>query len=167
MCAILDNDCVGDVFSGSVDTAAAQFFDWMNTRRCRLVVGGQLRRELMKTQAFQVWARTAFQDGRLRRENDDAVDQLAAELVESGACVSDDPHTIALAQISGARLLYSKDEDLRRDFRNVDLLRPRGRLLPLGDSKNARQIRKRMLNGPDLCPTRKLSHLRAQPPPVR
>lgn len=107
----------------------------------------------MKTQAFLVWARTAFQDGRLRRENDDAVDQLAAELVESGACVSDDPHTIALAQISGARLLYSKDEDLRRDFRNDELLKPRGRLLPLGTTENARRTRQDLLNRRDLCRT--------------
>ena len=153
MCAILDNDCVGDVFGGSVGTAAAQFFDWMNTRRCRLVVGGQLRRELEATQAYLVWARTAAQDGRLRLENDEAVDQLAAELVESGACVSDDPHTIALAQISGARLLYSKDNDLQNDFRNDDLLKPRGRLLPLGTNENARRVRQSLLNRRDLCRT--------------
>ena len=42
-------------------------------------------------------------------------------------CVSDDPHVIALAQESGARLLCSLDEALHTDFTNPRLINaPRG-----------------------------------------
>ena len=77
---------------------------------------------------------------------------LAQELVDTDACQSDDQHVIALARISGARLLFSNDADLMRGFRNQHLLRPRGRLLPPGGTRNARQSRQRLFNEPDLCP---------------
>ena len=37
-------------------------------------------------------------------------------LTLSDSCRSNDPHVIALAQINGARLLYSNDEALQKDF---------------------------------------------------
>ena len=70
-------------------------------------------------------------------------------------CKSNDPHVIALAQLSGSRVLYSEDSELRDDFRDPTLLEPRGMLLPLGDSENARKNRHRMLTAPDLCRARK------------
>ena len=39
---------------------------------------------------------------------------------------SDDPHILALAQIGGARLLYSDDQPLHGDFKNAALLDPPG-----------------------------------------
>ena len=154
MCVILDTNRVGDVFSKTADPVARQVFDWMNSRRCRLVVGGELRRELEKHSGYPQWSRTAALDGRLRLENDRAVDELTTQLVTGERCVSDDPHVIALAQLSGARVLYSTDGDLRDDFRNTALLRPRGSLLPLHESENARKNRHRILTALDLCPTR-------------
>ena len=42
-------------------------------------------------------------------------------------CVSNDPHVIALARISGARLLCSRDQKLHSDFGNKHLVdNPRG-----------------------------------------
>lgn len=152
MCAILDANLVGEVFKADPSPAAAHFYEWMLTRRCRLVVGGTLRRELEQAEAFVEWALDAALDGRLQSANDAAVDTLAQELVDADACQSDDAHVIALARISGARLLFSNDTDLMGDFRNQHLLRPRGRLLPLGGTRNARQSRQRLFNEPDLCP---------------
>jgi len=44
-------------------------------------------------------------------------------------CESDDPHVIALAQISGARILCSRDKNLHKDFTNSELVNdPRGRI---------------------------------------
>ena len=39
-----------------------------------------------------------------------------AELQDAGACQSNDLHVLALAQVSGARLLYSNDLSLHQDF---------------------------------------------------
>ncbi|MYH42126.1 MAG: hypothetical protein F4017_01170 [Acidimicrobiaceae bacterium] len=41
---------------------------------------------------------------------------------DPGSCRSDDHHVIALAQISGARLLFSNDKDLHKDFKNRQLI---------------------------------------------
>ena len=150
MCAILDANLIGDVFKADADPAARQFFDWMNSTKGRMVVGGELRRELEKVGAYLVWSQQAILTGRLQQVSDELVDFRAAEI--AGDCRSDDPHVIALAQISGARLLYSNDNDLRADFRNRSLVHPRGRLLPDGQSEGARKQRQSLLNQPDLCP---------------
>ena len=39
-----------------------------------------------------------------------------------GSCRSDDHHVIALAQISGARMLFSNDGALQQDFKNIKLI---------------------------------------------
>ena len=153
MCVILDTNLAGEVFKASPNPVAAQFFDWMNTAACRLVVGGELRRELERVNAYLRWSRVALRAGRLRREDDAVVDEHARDLERSNVCRSNDTHVIALAQVSGARVLYSEDRDLGDDFRDRDLLEPRGRLLPLGETRNARQARQRLLSEPDLCPT--------------
>ena len=42
---------------------------------------------------------------------------------------SDDEHILAVARLSGSRLLYSHDGDLHKDFKNTDIVpKPRGRV---------------------------------------
>lgn len=41
---------------------------------------------------------------------------------------SNDPHILALAKYTGARLLYTEDPDLIKDFKNLELLRPKGKI---------------------------------------
>lgn len=151
MCAILDTNLAGEVFKVSPDAVPGEFFDWMNSQQCRLVVGGELRRELEQVTSYLLWAQQAVLTGRLQQVNDALVDQRTAEI--EGACRSNDAHVIALAQVSGARLLYSHDRLLGQDFRDRDLVEPRGRLLPLGETRNAQRARQKLLSQPDLCPT--------------
>ena len=52
-----------------------------------------------------------------------------ARLNASGMLRSDDPHVLALARASGARLLYTGDQDLIADFKDRRLIgTPRGRI---------------------------------------
>jgi hypothetical protein len=64
--------------------------------------------------------------GALRAVSDGEVDETEACLKRAGECRSDDQHIIALARVSGARLLCSHDADLHADFTNPALLSPRG-----------------------------------------
>ena len=155
MCAILDANLVGEVFKPDPDPAARHFFDWMQQRRCRLVVGGKLRRELHQVEAFLDWAVDAALDGRLQSVDDGVVDTMTQSLLDNEGCQSDDEHVIALARASGSRLLFSSDSDLQVDFRNDSLLRPRGRLLPQGKTRNAQRARQRLFDEPDFCPVRR------------
>ena len=50
---------------------------------------------------------------------------------------SNDLHVIALARISGARLLYSDDKKLRKDFKNKHLVNsPRGKVYSKEDHQH-------------------------------
>jgi hypothetical protein len=64
--------------------------------------------------------------GRAFKEDAEEIDKR--QKVNVQLCKSDDPHIIALAQISGARLLCSHDEGLGEDFTNVKLFKPRGKV---------------------------------------
>ena len=49
---------------------------------------------------------------------DEEVEDRANELRRRKACTSDDTHVLALALVSGARLLYPNDAALIKDFKN-------------------------------------------------
>lgn len=127
MCAIVDADVADQVFGpGNRPEAGRAFFQWLNTGRGRMVTGGENWRELCRTSA-QKWMQAAIAAGRIHILDRATIDDKTSEL--KVACVSNDSHVVALAQISGARLLYSNDGDLHRDFGNKTLVdRPRGRI---------------------------------------
>ena len=151
MCLIVDLNRVIEVFGNVRQPCADEMLDWMNSKKCRVVVGGKLKRELLGHGPFALWAQTAMLDGRLRQEDDTLVDGQEANVKATGLCISDDPHIVALAQICGSRVLYSEDRDLRDDFRDGRLVSPAGKLLPMGDSSNDVKARRRMLNLRLLC----------------
>ena len=128
MGAILDRNVAPEVFGPTRTEAGEKFFDWINRGAGKLVVGGKLLRELNSTKAGK-WMRQAVLSKRMKIENESEVKATMSELQNEGEFKSDDPHIIALAQVSGARLLYSNDIDLQKDFRNRELInRPRGRV---------------------------------------
>ena len=121
MCAILDADSAHEVFSANRSDIVNKFFQWINYESGRLVVSGQLGAELARTPARQ-WIQQAILSGRIQTVDEGEVTSRTDQLRNSGACTSNDPHVIALAQVSGARLLYSNDHRLRKDFQNTELL---------------------------------------------
>jgi hypothetical protein len=93
----------------------------------RMVHGGKLTDEYLRIGSIRSALSQLDRAGRvvvLIRAEVDAFERL---LADAGVCESDDPHIIAIAQLSGARLLCSNDQDLHRDFTNKDLVdKPRG-----------------------------------------
>ena len=152
MCAILDANIVGQVFGAERPAAGRAFFDRIDSGRVRLVVGGGLRRELDRSEAFQKWRRQAELAGRITLLNDDAVDQTARRLEQENACRSDDEHVIAVARLSGARLLYSNDAKLQGDFTNKALVdRPRGKVYSTRRHEHLTPAHRRLLANRNLC----------------
>lgn len=84
--------------------------------------------------------------GRIIEKKDNKVEARAIELRKDNSCVSNDEHIIALAQISGARLLYSNDKKLHKDFGNKNLIdNPRGKVYStLRDTGFSRSRRERL-----------------------
>ena len=127
--------------------------NWINNGNGRLVAGGLLMSELERSSpGFKAWSSQAQRSGKLLVENADEVENKTAALSEAGACKSNDHHVIALAQVSGARLLYSNDRALQDDFRDKSLIdSPRGRVYStLGTSGFSRSHRN-LLRRRDLC----------------
>ena len=66
-------------------------------------------------------------NGRVRDIEDRVVDAETANLEAQRICISNDTHILALARVSGARLLFSNDSDLRDDFKDNRIIsRPPG-----------------------------------------
>ena len=60
-----------------------------------------------------------MQSGRARILDDNEVNAATRAVLADGVCRSDDPHVIALAKISGTRLLYTNDNGLEGDFKKL------------------------------------------------
>jgi len=107
----------------------------------KLVVGGLLARELIGdddnkkhtgkvykgVDAARRFIKVLGQAGRVRFIPKTVVDQETENVRDK--CQSDDPHVIALARVSGARILCSHDTTLHKDFTDPKLIKkPRGHI---------------------------------------
>lgn len=152
MCAIVDANVAYQVFGEDRPPAGKRFFDWLSSPRGELVVGGKLRAELTRDVRFQRWLTSAIRYGRARSVIDDEVDERAQELYRTRACKSDDEHVLALALVSGARLLYTNDRALIDDFGNPEIVAsPRGKIYTTERSAHVTDTHRRLLAARDLC----------------
>ncbi len=154
MCAIVDANVAPEVFGYSPQPTGEKFYEWLNEGTGLLVAGGKLLEELESGSAgFRKWASVAVGAGKLRIVNKDEVDTRTGHIQSQGTCKSDDPHVIALAQVSGARLLYSNDRDLQSDFRNKQLIdNPRGKVYSTLKHKSFHRSHQQLLRA-NLCGT--------------
>ena len=153
MCAIIDANVRDQVFGESRPPAGEFLFNWLNSGKtgAKLVVGGELIRELSKSQAFNAWLQAALQFGRAQTIPDEKVEAATRELESQQICSSNDAHVVALAKVSGARLLFTNDRDLQRDFKNRQILG--GSIYSTLRSQNVTRTHRNLLKGPGLCGT--------------
>lgn len=143
------------MFGNALSPAGLGFRNWINQGKVQLIAGGKLLQELEELGRFREWARNATLAGSLKIANENEVNSRTEQLVNAGVCRSDDPHVVALAQISGARLLYSNDKDLHRDLRNENLVpSPRVRIYSTNDDKSFTRRHQRLLRTKNLCRSR-------------
>lgn len=126
MCLILDANCLHKVFP-SADEEFLPIENAITSGKAKLVYGGTKLLEEYKRVAL-AWRMIVALDkaGRTRKVNDLKVDAMENSLMAAGQLQSDDPHVIALAKISGVRLLCSHDKNLHADFTDPHLMQPRG-----------------------------------------
>lgn len=154
MCAIIDNNVRHEVFGDrEAQTPAGKYFlDWVEGPRGNLVIGGELRRELNGYARFQLWLRTATRRNIVRSVPDEQVESETRKLREQRICKSDDEHVLALARVSGARLLFTNDRDLQNDFRDRSIIGgTRGRIYTTHDYDDVRVAHRNLLRRNDLC----------------
>lgn len=154
MCAILDANVAHKVFGKDRPEAGEKFFEWLHSGSGSLVVGGKLLRELAGSGNVRDWLSEATKAGWIRRVCDQKIDEKMKRLMNEGSCKSNDQHVIALAQIGGARLLYSDDGTLHKDFKNPDLIDdPRGVVYSTAKTGSFTRAQQKMLDRKDLCRT--------------
>ena len=156
MCAIVDANAASEVFGDAFSPAGRAFFEWINKGKGRLVADGKLLAELEKLTKFREWSQKALLSGILRTVNTVEVNTRTDQIKNSGMCRSNDAHVVALAQVSGARLLYTNDKPLHRDLKNMHLIdNPRGKIYSTtGDDKSVTRVHQRLLGTKNLCRSR-------------
>lgn len=133
MPVIIDANRSGD-FTNPVGPHASEILRRIASNRMSIILGGKLLLELSKTKLFSLiveWTRS----GRVKRVDDNT---LLIEEQRLGSLVldSDDPHVLALAISSGCRLLYTADKALIRDFKNVKIMSPKGKVVTPSTKSN-------------------------------
>lgn len=162
MCAIVDASVCGEIFGENRNAASRYFLDWLTNGSGRLVMGGKLKAELLH-RGLDEWLREALRAGRVFEQQDERINQETLAIQRDGQCRSDDPHVLALARISGARLLYTNDYALQEDFADPGILsgQERGRIYTTVAGRRQprdqqggrlRDTHRRLLRRRDLCP---------------
>ena len=128
MCIIVDANRLGKFISKATSVDAEPIHRWL-ARGGQLVYseGGKFAKEL-GAKARAALAGYA-QAGMARRVPTERFVADEEALRTSGRLRSDDPHVLALARESGARVLYTGDEKLMADFKDASVIKnPRGKV---------------------------------------
>ena len=124
MCVIVDADVAAAVFCRPPNPDFAPVVTWIETTG-RLVIGGKLLEELTRVGVCRDYLLALTRAGRTRLIPNDRIE--AEVLSIEDLCVSNDSHVVALARVSGARTLCSRDHALHQDFKNPLVISgPRG-----------------------------------------
>ena len=153
MCAIVDANAAHEVFGSNPFEAGDKFFRWINQGSGRLAAGGKLLQELEAgSPDFRKWASQGVLSGKMRILNESEVSARTERIEHAGLHTSNDAHILAVAQLSGARLLFSNDKTLRNDFTNKTLIdKPQGKVYSTLRSKRFTRAHRRLLGRENLC----------------
>ncbi len=128
---IVDANMLAEFLGDPIKYDAAPIHDWLDRRRGSLVysTGGQYGAELSRSPNLKRKLEDYARRGRARVIPAEELANDERELARSADLRSDDPHVLALARTSGARLLYTADKELIADFKNKALIdKPRGKV---------------------------------------
>ena len=92
----------------------------------RIVSGHKLKKELLKTKVRSIYQELVL-GGRVIEVPYDEVEHEISKL-KAVKLRSNDVHILALARVSGARVLFSRDSNLHSDFKNIKVLKPKGKI---------------------------------------
>lgn len=151
MCIIIDSNAFHEGFAGRAE-AGKKVFEWLADGKGMMAIGGKLLKEIAGNSPNAArWIREGIGSNTVIAANDSEVNDAAKRLDREGVCKSNDAHVIALAQVSGARLLYSNDGTLHQDFKNRELLNsPRGKVYSTLKNKRFLRSHRELLNE-NLC----------------
>ena len=157
MCAIVDTNVISEVIRGKTE-AGIKFKDWLENRKGKLIVGGKNLKELSGDNDFKRWFLEMRRSGVVEQIRNELIQIHQSSLDQRNDLKSNDSHVLALAIESGARLLYTNDGNLIKDFSNKNIISgPLGKIYTTKEIKGQivrgtfRQPHKKLLNNKNLC----------------
>jgi predicted nucleic acid-binding protein len=126
MCIILDANCVGLFVSG--DPSMEPVSEYLKKKGHLVFGGSKLKLEYERHNKFNRILIELLRTGQLLRLQTDAVDKKEIEIRHEVSTQSDDPHILAIAALSNARVLVSHDQPLHRDFTTTKFFKPKGKI---------------------------------------
>ena len=117
MCLILDTDNYG-LFLAPDNEAMKPVRDWIDNKNGKIAYSpvGKMKNELERYPKMRNRFTQYRRAGKLKDFSREAVEQRKKEL---SGLRSNDPDIIALAQVSGVRVLVSSDTNLHADFKSI------------------------------------------------
>ncbi len=151
MCAIVDANVRHEVFGDNQSEAGKFFLDWLlKGNGAKLVVGGKLWEELVSHRGVHLVFADLLRRSKMVKYDDSLVNDEVASV--NNVCQSNDAHILALARVSGARLLFTNDQALQGDFGNPGIINdPRGRVYTTRQRSDVTRAHRSLLNRTDLC----------------
>lgn len=129
MCIIVDANVMATFLAEPQNEVVVPIRNWLENRGGRVVysTGGKFSNELSYHQRKIL---QSFVQAGLANVIDYSNFSDDQRLLESSEFLkSDDPHILALARYTGARVLYTNDHNLQDDFRNKRVIdSPRGKI---------------------------------------
>lgn len=119
MCIIVDANAIQDLSKQTED--GKPVLNWLLKGRGGLVVGGELTRELDRGGMRDTLV-SLSQAGRLKSVDETKISSVVIKIKK--LCCSNDVHIVAIALVSGCRLIFTKDHDLHKDMKNCDIISP-------------------------------------------
>lgn len=126
MCIIFDANCMGLLTSGDASMVPVSKYFLKNGSIA--IGGGKLAGEYQNNRKMISLLNKLGQSGQVHRLPNDAVDRKQVEIETLKNAASDDPHILAIAALSNARILVSHDQPLHQDFTSTLFFSQRGRV---------------------------------------
>jgi predicted nucleic acid-binding protein len=126
MCIIIDANFASDVFRDTLNDDYTPVINWLFSEDGIMVYGGKLAEELFRIGIANRSIRVLQNAGHAIRFQDASVNTEEQNVIDLRISKSNDTHIIALARVSGARTLCSHDTTLHEDFKNRNLIKPKG-----------------------------------------
>ena len=137
MCIIIDANSLGAFLTDPVKKDAAPIRNWLANSGGRIIVstGGAFKREVGQKLRSRLTTYVRAGQARVIPAEQFVADE---QMLRTRADLrSDDPHVLALARMTGARLLYTADANLIKDFKDKKFIdKPRGKVYSSASNSN-------------------------------
>ena len=129
MCNIIDTNRINGFLSKRESQDNHPIYRWLERKRGKIVYSTGDRFSTELTPKTKQRLAELSRSGWTRSVADLEIEHKAEILRRNQTLKSDDHHVLALATVSGARLLYTHDEALILDFKNPSIIsKPRGKI---------------------------------------